>query len=116
MGTVNLYDGFDNTLLYFLHAVELFIKNSACLRWINGLKIIALPLNIHHDRQGSLGVPLLLRGYLMGAGHSQVSSGPELNIVRKRTACTGHEISDALETGQLHVIAGLVLILVRLLL
>ena len=113
MGTVNLYDGFDNTLLYFLHAVELFIENSAGFLRINGFKIIALPLNIHHNGQGPLGVTLFLRGYFMGAGHRQVSSGPELNIVRKCTACTGHEISDALETGQLHVVADLVLIFIR---
>ena len=47
----------------------------------------------------------LLRGYLMGLCHCQVSSGPETNVVRKGLSCTGHKIRNALETGKLHIVS-----------
>ena len=40
----------------------------------------------------------------------------ELNIVRQGTACAGHEIRNTLKAGQLHIVADLVPIFVRLLL
>ena len=53
-----------------------------------------------------------LRGNLMGTGDCQVSSGPEPDVIGKGSSCTGHKIRDALDTGKLHLIAGLVLILI----
>ena len=54
----------------------------------------------------------LLRGNLVRAGHSQVSSGPETDVVRQGPARTGHEICDALNARELHLISGFLLILV----
>ena len=54
----------------------------------------------------------LLRRNLVRAGHSQVSSGPETDVVRQGPARTGHEICDALNARELHLISGFLLILV----
>ena len=105
MCPVDLDDRLDDSLLYLLHAVKLLVQNPPCLFRVNGLKIIVLPLNIHHNRERALGMTALLRADLAGAGHCQIPTGPELDVVRKGPACAGHEVCDALKTGQLHLIA-----------
>ncbi len=112
MGAVDLDDGFDNPLFHLLHAVQLLIQDAPGFLGIDGLKVVVFPLDIHHDRQGPLGVAALLRRDLVGAGHSQVSSGPEADIVRQGPSGAGNKVGDALEASQLHAVACLVLILV----
>ena len=56
----------------------------------------------------------LFRGNLIGTRHRQISSGPEPNIVRQRPACTGHEIRDALQAGEFHLVTGLFLVFIFL--
>ena len=104
MGTVDLDDCFDDTLLYRFHSVEFFIKNSTCFLRINCFKVVILPLNIHHNGQCTLSVASLFRRYLMRAGYCKISSRPETDIVRQGSACAGHKISDALNACQLHLV------------
>ena len=61
MRPVNLYDRLDDPLFYPLHAIQLFVKDPAGLLGINGFKIISLPLDIHHNGKGALGMAALLR-------------------------------------------------------
>ena len=61
MGTVNLDDRLDDPLLYPLHSIQLLIQDPSRLFRINGLKIVALPLDVHHDGQRSLGMTALFR-------------------------------------------------------
>ena len=51
----------------------------------------------------------------MGAGHRQVSAGPEADIVWQGAARAGHEVRDALQAGELHIVGVLHLVLVLLL-
>ena len=111
MGAVNLYDGLYDSLLDPFHAVQFLIQNPAGLHGINGFKIVILPLNVHHDGKGALGMAPLLRSHFMGAGHRQVPAGPNPYIVRQRPAGAVHEISKALNTGQLHVVPDFLLVL-----
>ena len=104
MGTVDLDDRFDDTLLYRFHSVEFFIKNPTCFLRINCFKVVILPLNIHHNGQCTLSVASLFRRYLMRAGNCKVSSSPETNIIRQSSSGTGHKVSDALNACQLHLI------------
>ena len=55
----------------------------------------------------------LLRGHLAGAGHRQVSSGPEPDIFRQGPACAGEKVRNALDTGKPHTVPGLLFVLVR---
>ena len=97
MCPVDLDDRLDDSLLYLLHAVKLLVQNPPGLFRVNGLKIIVLPLNIHHNRERALGMTALLGADLAGAGHCQIPAGPELDVVRKGPACAGHEVCDASE-------------------
>ena len=116
MGAVDLDDSLNDPLLHRFHTVQLFVQDPARLIRIHRREIISLPLDIHHDRQCTLGMPALFRGHLMGACHRQVSPRPEADIVRQCSPCTGHKVCNALDAGQLHAVAGLLLILIRLLL
>ena len=40
-----------------------------------------------------------------GAGYGQVAAGPEPDVVRQSFAGTVHEVRDALEAGQAHIVA-----------
>ena len=113
MGTVDLNDRLDDTLFYTLHAIQFFIQNPTRFFRINGFKIIALPLNVHHNGQSSLGMSALFRRYFMGAGYSKVSACPQADVIRQRSSCTVHKIRNALDTGQLHIIAGLFLFFIH---
>ena len=112
MRAVDLDDRLDDPLLDRLHAVEFLVKNTPGLDGIDGFEIIVLPLDVHHDGEGALGVPSLLRGDLVGAGDRQVAAGPQADIVRQSAAGTFHKIGDALQTGQLHPVSGLIDILI----
>ena len=61
MGSVDLNNGLDNTLFHPLHAIKFLIKDPAGLLRINSLEIIILPLNVHHNGQGTLGMSALFR-------------------------------------------------------
>ena len=52
----------------------------------------------------------------MRSCHCQVSSCPETNIIRQSSSRAVHEISDALQAGELHVISGLFQTIIRFLL
>ena len=116
MGTVDLDNGLDDPLLNPLHAIKFFVQDPPCFYRIYRFKILALPLYIHHKRQRSLCMTALLRGNFMRTGNRQVSSGPQTDIFRHGIASTSHEIRNALNTGQTHIVTGLfsVLILVNL--
>ena len=117
MSPVYLDNGLNDSLLHALHAIELLIEYAPCLHRVNCLKVISLPLDIHHDGKCSLRMASLLRWYLAWTRNCQISSGPQKYIVRQCTACTGHEICDALYTGELHAVAlFLVIIEVRFIL
>ena len=113
MSTVNLDNRLNNPLLHLLHAVKLFIQNPPCLLRINSFEIVAFPLNIHHNRKRSLGMAPLFRGHFMRAGNCQIPSCPETDIIRQGSSRAGYKIRNALNTGQLHAVAGLFLILIR---
>ena len=104
MGTVDLDDCFNDTLLYRFHSVEFFVKDSAGFLRINCFKVITLPLYIHHNGKSSLSMASFLRRYFVGTGNCKVSSCPETDVVRKGSACAGHKISDALNACQLHLV------------
>ena len=112
MGTVDLNDRLNDTLLYRFHSVEFFVKDSAGFLRINCFKVITLPLYIHHNGKSSLSMASFLRRYFVGTGNCKVSSCPETDVVRKGSACAGHKISDALNTCQLHFISCFFLIFV----
>ena len=114
MRTVDLDDRLDNSLFYLLHTVQFFIEDSSCFLRVDRLKVIALPLYIHHNRQCSLCMPSLFRRYLMGFCNRQVSSRPETNIIRQCFSGAGHKVGDALDTGQFHIIADFFCILIFL--
>ena len=105
MGTVDLDNGLHDTLFDPLHAVQFLIQDPSGFHGVNSLKIVALPLNVHHNGQGSLCMPSLLGRYLVGSCHCQVSSRPQADIFRHGLSGTGHEIGDTLKTGKLHIIA-----------
>ena len=98
MSPVNLNDGFDNSLLHTFHAIQFFIEDPACFHWINGFKIVAFPLNIHHHGEGALRVTTFFGRDFVGTGDSEVS--------------TVHKISDGLDAGELHTVTGFLLILI----
>ena len=112
MRPVNLNDRLNNALLDPLHTVKLFIQNPTRLSGVDGLKIIALPLHIHHDGKRPLRMTALLRRNLMGTRHRQVPACPQPDIIGERLPCTVHKIRNALQTGQLHAIADLLPILI----
>ena len=112
MGTVNLDDRLDDSLLYALHSIEFLIEDTARFVRIDCFKIVTLPLNIHHDRECSLRVSALLRRYLVGTGYRKVTSCPQTDIIRQCSSRTVHEICDTLQTGQLHIVAVFILILI----
>ena len=112
MSPVNLNDGFDNSLLHAFHAIQFFIEDPACFHWINGFKIVAFPLNIHHHGEGALRVTTFFGRDFVGTGNSEVSTSPKADIVRQRSSGTVHKISDRLDTGELHTVTGFLLILI----
>ena len=112
MCTVNLNDSLYNSLLYALHAVKFFVKHLTGILWINCLKIIALPLDIHHNRKRTLRMALLLWGNLVRTGYSQISSRPQTNIVWKCLSCTCQKVCNALKASDLHIIAKLFFIFI----
>ena len=114
MRAVDLNDRFNDPLFHPLHPVKFFIQDPSGLLRVDGFEIIVFPLNIHHDRQRALRMASLFRGNLIGTRHRQISSGPEPNIVRQRPACTGHEIRDALQAGEFHLVTGLFLVFIFL--
>ena len=114
MGPVDLNDGLNDTLFYPLHAVKLFIQNAAGLLRVDGLKIITLPLHIHHDGKRPLRMTAFFWRYLMGSCHRKVSSGPETDVVRQGSSCTIHKVRNTLKAGKLHVISGLFQALIAL--
>ena len=111
MRTVNLNDRLNDSLFYFFHSIEFFIQNTARLYWINGFKIVIFPLNIHHNGQCSLCMSAFFLRHLMRSRNSKVSSCPETDIVRHGPSCTSHKIRDALNAGQLHIIAVLIFLI-----
>ena len=112
MSPVNLNDSFDNSLLHAFHAVQFFIKDPACFYRINGFKIIAFPLDIHHHGKSALCVTTLLRRNLVGSGNSEISTRPKADIIRQCSSGTVHKISDGLDAGELHAVTGFLLILI----
>ena len=111
MSPVDLDDRLDNPLLHTFHPVQLFVQDLSRLHRIYGFKVIALPLDIHHNRERPLRMAAFFLRYFMRTGHSQISSGPETDIVGKRSSRTGHEIRNTLDTGEFHLIAGFFLFL-----
>jgi len=91
---VDLNNRLDNALLDPLHAIELLVEDPACFYRINGLEIIALPLNIHHDGQSSLGMPSLFLRHFTGPCDRQVAAGPEANLIWQSLACAHHKVGD----------------------
>ena len=61
---VDLDDRLHDTLFDAFHTVKFFIENTACSNRIDGFEVIALPLNIKHDRKCSLCMSFLFRSYL----------------------------------------------------
>ena len=112
MGTVNLNDRLDDSLFYFLHSVKFFVKNTACLYRVDGFKVIILPLDVHHNGQCSLCMSSFFLRDLMGTCYGKVSSCPEADVIRHGPSRTGHKVCDALDTGELHVVALFILVLV----
>ena len=112
MGTVDLDNGLNNTLFYPLHSVKLFIQNPSCFYRIDGFKIIVLPLDIQHNGKSSLCMMALFLGNLTGSCNRQISSGPQSDIIRQCFACAGHEISDTLNAGKLHLISCFLLVFI----
>ena len=105
MSTVNLDNGLHDPLLDSLHAVQFLVQDPSGFHRINGFEVIALPLNVHHDGQRSLGMSSLFRRHLMGSGHRQISSGPQADVFRHGPSGACHEIGDTLKAGKLHIIA-----------
>ncbi len=112
MGTVDLNDRLDDSLFYALHAVQLLVEDAACLDRIDGLKIIALPLNIHHHGESALCVTALFWRNLMRACNGEVAACPQTDVVWQGSSGTVHEIGDGLDTGELHAVSGFLLILI----
>ena len=54
----------------------------------------------------------LFRRHLVGTRHSQISSGPQADIFRHGISGTGHEVSDALQAGEFHLISYFLVILI----
>ena len=112
MCTVDLNDRLNNSLLYFLHSIQFFIQNSSCFIRIDCFKVIALPLNIHHNRKCSLCVTALFLRNLVRTCNCKISSCPQTNVIRKCTSCACHKVCNTLNTCKLHVISGLFLLLI----
>ena len=113
MGTVDLDNRLDDPLFDLFHAVKFFIQDPPRFLRIDRRKIIALPLNVHHNGKCALSMPPLLSRHFVGAGNGKVSSCPETDVVRQCPSGTGHKIRDALNAGQLHAVPGFLLVLVR---
>ena len=113
MGPVDLNDGLDDALLDLLHPVELLVENPSRLHRVDRLKIVVLPLDIHHDGERPLRMPPLLRRDLLGPRNSQISPCPEPDIVRQGPPRAHEEVRDALQAGEPHDIALLLGLLVR---
>ena len=112
MCTVDLNDRLYDSLLYFLHSIQLFIQNSSRFIRIDCFKVITLPLNIHHDRKCSLCVTALFLRNLMRTCNCKISSCPQTNVIRKCTSCACHKVCNTLNTCKLHVISGLFLLVI----
>ena len=112
MCTVDLNDRLDDSLLYFLHSIQLFIQNSSRFIRIDCFKVITLPLNIHHNRKCSLCVTALFLRNLVRTCNCKISSCPQANVVWKCASCACHKVSNALNTCKLHVISDLFLLFV----
>ena len=105
MRAVDLDDCLHNTLFDAFHTVKFFIENTACSNRIDGFEVIALPLNVHHDGEGTLGMAAFFRGNFMGTCNGKVASCPQADIIRQGAAGTDHKVCDALKAGQLHIIS-----------
>ena len=112
MGTIDLNNRLDDSLFYTLHSIKLFIQDTACFLRVNRFKVIMLPLNVHHNGKRSLCMASLLLRNLVGAGHCQISSCPEADIIRHGFSCTGHKVRNTLDAGQLHIVAVLILVFI----
>ena len=112
MRTVDLNDCLNDPLFYTLHSIKLLIQDTACFLRINRLKIIMLPLNIHHDGKCSLGMASFLLRNLMRTGNCQISSCPETDIIRHSLSGTVHKVGDTLNTGKLHIVTVFFLLIV----
>ena len=113
MCAVDLDDRLNDPLFYPLHTIQFLVEYPARFFRIDCLKIISLPLNIHHDGKRPLGMSALLGRHFVGTCDRQISPRPESDIVRQSPPRAVHKICDALDAGQLHAVAGLLLILVR---
>ena len=116
MCAVDLDDRLDDPLFYPFHAVQFLVKYPARFFGIDRLKVVSLPLNIHHDGKRPLSMPALLRGHFVRTCHRQISPRPKPDIVWQSPARAVHKVRNALDAGQLHAVAGFLLILVRYLL
>ena len=112
MCTVDLNDRLNNSLLYFLHSIQFFIQNSSCFIRIDRFKVIALPLNIHHNRKSSLCVTALFLRDLVRTCNCKISSCPQTNVIWKCASCACHKVCNALNTCKLHVIPGFFLLVI----
>ena len=112
MCTVDLNDRLYDSLLYFLHSIQFFIQNPSRFIRIDCFKVIALPLNIHHNRKCSLCVAALFLRNLVRACNRKISSCPQTDVIRKCTTCACHKVCNALNTCKLHVIPGFFLLVI----
>ena len=74
--SVNLNNCLNDSLFNTFHTKKLFVKNSSCFHRVNWFEVIALPLNIKHDRKCSLCMSFLFRSYLTWTGNNKIASCP----------------------------------------
>ncbi len=99
MRPIDLNDGLHNALLHALKAIELLVEDGPCLDGINGLEVIALPLNVQHHLKGTLGMTPLLRADRARADRRDVSFCPGAHVFRQGLTCTGQIVQHGIEIG-----------------